>query len=84
MWTLLADSEKGIQALKTDYLRKLLCISYLEHKTTDWVRSKINFFAGSQAPLLATVKRWKLVWFWHITRHESLSKTILQGTLKGG
>ena len=69
---------------ETKRLRKLLRISCLEHKTNDRVRGKINFFAGSQAPLLATVKRWKLVWFWHITRHESLSKTILQGTLESG
>ena len=28
-------------------------------------------------------KQWKLVWFGHVTRHSSLSKTILQGTLEG-
>ena len=36
-----------------------------------------------QEPLLATVKRRKLAWFGHVTRHESLSKTILQGTVEG-
>ena len=30
------------------------------------------------------LKRWKLPWFGHVTRHNSLSKTILQGTLEGG
>ena len=59
-WTLLADSEKRIQAFKTKCMRKLLRISYLEHKTNNWVRSKINFLVGPQEPLLATVKRWKL------------------------
>ena len=34
--------------------------------------------------VLATVKKRKLAWFGHVTRHDSLSKTILQGTLKGG
>ena len=34
--------------------------------------------------LLATVKRRKLAWFGHVTRHNSLSKTILQDTLEGG
>ena len=29
-------------------------------------------------------QRWKLVWCGHITRHDSLSKTILQDTLEGG
>ena len=31
-WTLLDDSEKRIQGFETKCLRKLLCISYLEHK----------------------------------------------------
>ena len=35
-------------------------------------------------PLLATVKRQKIARFWHVTRHDSFSKTILQGTLDGG
>ena len=78
-WTLLADSEEGIQTFVTKCLRKLLRISYLEHKTNDWVRSKINFFVGPQELLLATVKRRKLACFGHVTRYDSLSKTILQG-----
>ena len=32
----------------------------------------------------ATVKRRKLAWFGHVTCHNSLSQTILQGTLEGG
>ena len=39
---------------------------------------------GPQEPLLAIVKRWKLALFGHVTNHDSLSKTILQGTLEGG
>ena len=60
-------------------MRKLLRISNLEHQTKDWVWSKINFLVDPQEP----VKRWKLARFGHVTRHESLSKTILQGTLEG-
>ena len=33
-WTLLIDSEKRIQAIKTKCFRKLLCISYLDHKAS--------------------------------------------------
>ena len=40
--TLLADSEKSIQVVETRGLRKLLRIFYVEHKTNDWVLSKIN------------------------------------------
>ena len=75
--TLLADSEEGIQTFVTKCMNKLLRISYLEHKTNDWVRSKINFFVGPQELLLATVKRRKFACFGHVTRHHSLSKTIL-------
>ena len=55
----------------------------LEHETNSWVQNKINFLVGLQEPRLATIKRWKLAWFGHVTCHNSLSKTILQGTLEG-
>ena len=64
-------------------MRKLLHISHLEHKTNNWVWNKINFLVGPQEPLLATVRRQTLAWFGHLTHHNSLSKTILQGTLDG-
>ena len=83
-WILLADSEKRAKAFENKCVRKLLRISYLEHKTNDCVLSKINFLVGLQGPLLATVKRQKLGWFRHVTRHDSLSKTILQDTSEGG
>ena len=77
-------SEKRIQAFETKCLRKLLCISHLEHKTNNRVLSKIKSLVGPQEPFLTTAKRWKLAWFGHVTLHNSLSKTILQGTLEGG
>ena len=83
-WTLLAETEKKIQAFETKSLRKLLRISYREHKTNTFVRNRVENLVGPQEPLLATVKRRKLAWFGHITRHESLSKTIMQGTVEGG
>ena len=82
-WTMLADSEKKIQSFEMKCMRKLLNISYRDHKTNDFVRMKINNLVGPQEPLLATVKRRKLVWFGHVTRHDSISKTIMQGTVRG-
>ena len=61
-------------------MKKLPRISYLEYKTNDLV----NLFVGPQELLLANVKRRKLAWSGHVTRHDSLSKTILQGSLEGG
>ena len=69
---LLADSENRIQAFETKCLRKLLCISHLEHKTNNRVLSKIKSLVGPQEPFLTTAKRWKLAWFGHVTLHNSL------------
>ncbi|XP_070193795.1 uncharacterized protein [Littorina saxatilis] len=80
----MADDERRIQAFETKSLRKLLRIHDTEHKTNDYVRNLVKIIAGPQEPLLATVKRRKLMWFGHVTRHDSLSKTILQGTVEGG
>ena len=62
-WTLLADSEKRIQAFETKCPGKLLCIFCLEHKTNHLVRSKIILLVGPQEPLLATGNRRNLAWF---------------------
>ena len=56
----------------------------LTTETNDWVRSKISFLVGPQEPPLATVKRQILARLGHVTRHNSLSGTIHQGTLEGG
>ena len=65
-------------------MRKLLNISYREHKTNQYVWDLVESLVGPQEKLLATVKRRKLQWFGHVTRHDTLSRTILQGTVEGG
>ena len=72
--------KKRTQAFETRCMRTLLRISFLEHKTNDRVRSKINFLVGPHEPLLATVERRKLAWFGHITRHDS---TVEVGRRRG-
>ena len=66
---------KGSMPLKTKCLRKLLNISYLEHKT-DRVQSKIISLMGPQEPLPATVKREKLAWFWQVAETASLKPSF--------
>jgi hypothetical protein len=44
---------------------------------------KINMYAGKQEPLLSVIKRSKLALYGHATRHDSLPKMILQGTVNG-
>ncbi|KAL8619618.1 hypothetical protein ACOMHN_019673 [Nucella lapillus] len=53
-------------------------------KTNEYVRQRIDTLAGKHEPLLSVVKRCKLIWFGHVNRHDSLVKTILQGTVEGG
>ena len=50
----------------------------------NYVREKIRYIVGLQEPLLTTLKRRKLPWFAHVTQHDTLPKTILQGTVEGG
>ena len=82
-WTVLKESEKRIQSFENKCHRKLLGISWRERKTNEHVQEKMKSLVGQQEPLLATVKRRKLQWFGHISRHNSLAKTIMQGTLAG-
>jgi hypothetical protein len=82
-WTLIAECEHRIQAFEHKSYRKILRITYKEHKTNAYVRDKINMYTGKQEQLLSVVKRCKLAWYGHVTRHDPLSKTIMQGTVSG-
>ena len=76
----LLEKDPGVQ---NQCLRKLLCISYFDHKTIDCLQSKIHFIVGPKEPSLATGKRQNVAWFGYVIRHAGLFKTILQGTLDG-
>ena len=60
--------------------RKILCISYKDHITTDKVRAKIQQAIRPLEDLM-------IVWSWwngHVSHSSGLTKSILQGTVKGG
>ena len=63
--------------------RKILCLSYNDHATNEDVCAKIQQAIGPHEDLLIIVKRRKLTWFGHISSSSGLTKTILQGTVKG-
>ena len=81
-WTLTAKLEKRTQAFEMRYYRKLLNISYKDHVTNEEARRKIQTGIAEYDKLLILVKKRKLRWFGHVSRSSSLSKTILQGTVK--
>ena len=63
--------------------RRLMRMSYTEHRKSEFVRKQVTNYAGRQEPLLATVKRRKLAWNGRISRQGSLAKIILHGTVDG-
>lgn len=82
-WTLTAETERRIEAFEYKSYRRLLRILYSERKTNTYVKEQITTQAGQQEPLLSIVKRRKLTWYGHTSRHNILSKTILQGSVEG-
>ena len=65
--------------------RKILHISYKDHATNEEIRAKIQKAIGQHKDLLTIVKRRKLQWYGygHVSRSSGLTKTIMQGTVKG-
>ena len=61
---------------------KILRISYKDHVTNEEVVT--NEEIGPHDDLLNIVKRRKLQWYGHVSRSSGLTKTVLQGTVKGG
>ena len=83
-WALTAELQRRIQAREIRCYRKILHILCKDHVTTEEVRVKIQQAIGPHADLLNIVKRRKLQWYGHVYRTSGLTKTILQGTVKGG
>jgi len=82
-WTLTAEIEKRIHALEMKCYRRILKISYLDYVSNAKVRTRIQGAIGPYEDLLTTVKKRKLKWYGHVSRSNGLSKTILQGTVRG-
>ena len=70
--------------MKMKCYRKILRSSYKDHVTNEEVRVMIQQAIGPHEDLLTIVKRRKLQWYGHVSRSSGLTKTILQGTDKGG
>ena len=83
-WTLTADLERRILAFENKCCRRMLGISYREHrKTNEYVLPQVDILAGRQELLLSTARRRKPSWFDHVCRHDAPPEIILQGTVDG-
>ena len=82
-WTITMELQRKIQTLEMRCLRRLLNISYRDRITNIEVRNRVTKEIGPHSELLAMVIAKKLRWFGHVTRSNSMSKTILQGSIEG-
>ena len=64
-------------------LRRLLNISYRDRITNIEIRNRVTKEIGPHSELLAMVIAKKLRWFGHVIRSNSMSKTILHGSIEG-
>ena len=83
-WTLTAELQRRIQAMKMRCYSKILRISYKDYVTNEEVHANIQQVIGPHKDLLTIIKRRKLQWYGHVSHSSGLAKTILQGTVKGG
>ena len=75
----------GIQAFEMKCLPKILGISYPQRRTNESIRQVVGVNRWKTGDTVGHgKKRRKMNWFGHIYRHNSLAKTILQGTVEGG
>ena len=81
-WTLLAYSEKrdpGFRNQLPEETPPYLLLGAQVQRPFAGQDQRPREFIGT-----SSVKRRKLAWFGHVTRHDSLSQTDLHGTLEGG
>ena len=81
-WTLTAELQRRIQAMKMRCHRQILHISYKNHVTNEEVRAKIHQAIRPHEDLLTIVKRCKQQWNGHVSRSSGVARTFLQGTVK--
>ena len=79
-WTLKKADEARIEAFEMWCIRRILRISYRDHRTNEWCLKQM----GTKRCLLNAVKARKLRYYGHVQRqHDSLEKNILEGRLDG-
>ena len=83
-WTLTAELQRRIRAMKLKCYRKMPRTSCKDHATNEEVHAKIQQSIEPHDDLLTIVKRGKVQWYGHFSRSSGLAKTILRGTVKGG
>ena len=80
-WNLLEESTIDFFEFKSH--RRMLNITYRQRKANVYIHEEIISRIGSYERILQKVKRRKISWFGHMSRHDTLENTILQGRVEG-
>ena len=81
-WVMKASDRKRLESFELWCYRRILCISWTERKTDEFVLGKSGLqFQGDR--LANTVYARQLGFIGHVLRHESLEKTLLIGMVLG-
>ena len=79
-WVLRKLDIKRINAFEMKCYRKILCITWIAHRTNCSILNELHLPTNC---LYNIVRRQKLKYFGHVTRHDGLEKTIMQGMVAG-
>jgi len=78
-WTFNAEAWRRIEAFEMWLYRRMLKISYVEHKTNDEVLNLMK----TKRELVKNIKIRKTRYFGHIIRGERLQKDLMEGVVEG-
>ena len=79
-WVLRKLDIKRINAFEMKCYRKVLCIPWIAHRTNCSILNELHLPTNW---MYNFVRRQKLKYFGHVTRHNGLEKTIMQGMVAG-
>jgi hypothetical protein len=81
-WTLKSSDEKRIKAFEMWAWRRLLRVSWTEHRSNDWVRHRV--MVQEREGLMAQLIKRKIAKYHHWKRRsESLVLTVIEGEIEG-
>jgi len=78
-WTMTKEDVSRLEAFEMRIWRRLLKISWTEHKTNEEVLKAVD----EKRMLVSTIRRRQKIWIGHVLRRDSLLRTVLEGRMKG-
>ena len=78
-WTMTKSLTKKIEAFEMWIFRRMLKISYTEHKSNDAVLKLMK----TEKQLINTIKQRKCRYFGHLIRRDGLQRLLLEGRING-